>query len=199
MSKSKGFTDVIVISSSSSSSSSDDDDDYQDEIRDLVTATKMRATLVGAKRYVSPSSVEVKTEKTKRDDEVDDDDDDDDDCCILDFNPFESAAADLVTKLSLADGDDSDLDEEEISILSVKGEVACRDFPHSRHLCGEFLFEKTPHESYCPQCYCYVCDTPAPCKTWKGSLLSHCHASDKQLMWKDLRTAHRKKESELKS
>lgn len=44
------------------------------------------------------------------------------------------------------------------------------------------------------QCYCYVCETPAPCTHWMGSLHSHCDASDRQTMWKDLRSCHRKAE-----
>lgn len=27
--------------------------------------------------------------------------------------------------------------------------MACRDYPHSRHLCLKFPFHTTPHESYC--------------------------------------------------
>ena len=29
--------------------------------------------------------------------------------------------------------------------------MACRDYPHSRHLCAKNRFESTPHESYCEQ------------------------------------------------
>ncbi|CAN6565481.1 unnamed protein product [Malus baccata var. baccata] len=59
--------------------------------------------------------------------------------------------------------------------------VACRDYPHSRHLCLKFPFETTPHESYCELCYCYVCDSAAPCMLWK---LSHCHAAAHIGDWK---------------
>ncbi|ONI25772.1 hypothetical protein PRUPE_2G319800 [Prunus persica] len=62
--------------------------------------------------------------------------------------------------------------------------VACRDYPHSRHLCLKFPFETTPHESYCELCYCYVCDSAAPCVLWK---LAHCHASEHIGDWKSRR------------
>lgn len=33
------------------------------------------------------------------------------------------------------------------------------------------------------QCYCYVCDSAAPCKCWK----THCHASECAEDWKSQR------------
>uniref|UniRef100_A0A8R7K6X5 Uncharacterized protein n=1 Tax=Triticum urartu TaxID=4572 RepID=A0A8R7K6X5_TRIUA len=41
------------------------------------------------------------------------------------------------------------------------------------------------------QCYCFVCDAPAPCKDWGKGLLNddHCHATDKETKWKTLRQA----------
>ncbi|KAE9587278.1 hypothetical protein Lalb_Chr23g0271971 [Lupinus albus] len=52
--------------------------------------------------------------------------------------------------------------------------VACRDFPHSRHLCSKFPFKTTPHVRHCEMCYCYVCDTSAPCMYWT----LHCNAEN---------------------
>lgn len=43
------------------------------------------------------------------------------------------------------------------------------------------------------QCHCYVCDLPAPCTSW-GNLVdldSHCHATDKISMWKELRDSNK--------
>ncbi|XWS61430.1 hypothetical protein CRYUN_Cryun07bG0125000 [Craigia yunnanensis] len=98
------------------------------------------------------------------------------DCFILDFNPFDSID---IAKLSVTnDGDDVDL-----SVVAEKGQVACRDYPHSRHLCLQFPFDTTPHERHCDLCYCYVCDSAAPCKCWKA----HCHASEHVDDWKSQR------------
>ncbi|KNA15948.1 hypothetical protein SOVF_093750 [Spinacia oleracea] len=105
------------------------------------------------------------------------------DCFILDFDP--SQPADF-SNISLSK--DSDLcDDKDVSILAENGQVACRDYPHSRHLCVKFPFEKTPHESHCDMCFCYVCDMAAPCKEWtKG--LKHCDATeDGDQIWRLLR------------
>ncbi|KAI5008470.1 hypothetical protein ZWY2020_009518 [Hordeum vulgare] len=39
------------------------------------------------------------------------------------------------------------------------------------------------------QCYCFVCDAPAPCNNWDKGLSNddHCHATDKETKWKTLR------------
>ncbi|XP_042017065.1 uncharacterized protein LOC121765084 isoform X2 [Salvia splendens] len=81
-----------------------------------------------------------------------------------------------------ADGGDSD----ELEIVGEKGEVACRDFPHSRHLCAKYLFASTAHEVHCGLCHCYVCDSLAPCLHWGTGTSSteHCHASDKDEYWR---------------
>ncbi|XP_043718767.1 uncharacterized protein LOC122666766 [Telopea speciosissima] len=103
------------------------------------------------------------------------------DCFILDFDPFESV--DLSAKLSLKNDD-----AQEISVICQRGQVACRDYPHSRHLCAKFPFNKTPHEDHCEQCYCYVCDSIAPCKSWKKTGgVGHCDATEQGALWKYLR------------
>ncbi|KAM1345880.1 hypothetical protein FF1_035207 [Malus domestica] len=48
----------------------------------------------------------------------------------------------------------------------------------------KFLFKTTPHESYCEMCYCYVCDSPAPCGFWKPT---RCHTSEHIGDWKSRR------------
>uniref|UniRef100_A0A7N0TCF9 Uncharacterized protein n=1 Tax=Kalanchoe fedtschenkoi TaxID=63787 RepID=A0A7N0TCF9_KALFE len=94
-------------------------------------------------------------------------------CFILDFDPDE-AAADLGS-VKAAAGWKVD---EDVAVISEKGQVACRDYPHSRHLCLKFPFDKTLHESHCKLCYCYVCDTAAPCIYWDYPVYGHCHASE---------------------
>ncbi|MBA0768741.1 hypothetical protein Gotri_017521 [Gossypium trilobum] len=61
--------------------------------------------------------------------------------------------------------------------------VACRDYPHSRHLCLQFPFDTTPHDRHCHLCYCYVCDSAAPCEFW----VLHCDASEHVETWKSQR------------
>ncbi|KAL8233068.1 hypothetical protein R6Q57_002846 [Mikania cordata] len=101
--------------------------------------------------------------------------DDREDCYILDFNPDEDSL-----DLSVESGHQINLqDPPEIYIISEKGQVACRDYPHSRHLCVKHPFGKTSHESYCKLCYCFVCDVAAPCKSWFGHC-GHCHAIDNE-------------------
>ncbi|KAH7687476.1 MIF4G-like type 3 domain-containing protein [Dioscorea alata] len=107
------------------------------------------------------------------------------DCYILEPDACQSLTTDLERKVALTD--DS---EEDVCIISEKGQVACRDYPHPRHLCAQYPFNLTNHENSCPQCYCYVCDERAPCEQWEGQL-GHCHASDKEHKWIDLRAIFR--------
>ncbi|KAK4366146.1 hypothetical protein RND71_014026 [Anisodus tanguticus] len=77
--------------------------------------------------------------------------------------------------------------------------IACRDYPHPRHLCAKFPFGSTPHERHCDQCHCYVCDTLAPCVYWSTGISSvaHCHATDKDKFWKAQRQSTRKSDKAL--
>ncbi|XP_061364069.1 RPM1 interacting protein 13-like [Gastrolobium bilobum] len=101
-------------------------------------------------------------------------------CFILEFDPSESLP---LSKLSLDNKNNHDDDDAaDLSIVAEKGPVACRDYPHSRHMCLKFPFSSTPHESYCEMCYCYACDSAAPCKYWT----QHCGA-DGGDYWKDQR------------
>ncbi|CAL0327524.1 unnamed protein product [Lupinus luteus] len=95
---------------------------------------------------------------------------DTEDCFILGFDPDETVAK---SKSSL---DKNYPLSDDVSIISEKGQVACRDFPHSRHQCSKFPFKTTPHVRHCEMCYCYVCDTAAPCRYW--TLAMHCNAEN---------------------
>ncbi|EPS67218.1 hypothetical protein M569_07564, partial [Genlisea aurea] len=90
-------------------------------------------------------------------------------CFILDFDPY-----DIELDLSAASLQDPD-DDSGFILVAQNGQVACRDYPHPRHACAEFPFHKTSHRSYCKMCFCYVCDSSAPCLEWEES---HCHAFD---------------------
>ncbi|XP_074268445.1 uncharacterized protein LOC141591856 isoform X1 [Silene latifolia] len=119
------------------------------------------------------------------------DDDDDDDCVVLECDPDKPPPSkggdDEVKKYD--DDDDSD----EVVVVGEKGQVACRDFPHSRHLCANFPFSSTSHESRCELCHCYVCDSLAPCAHWGSgaSTTDHCHATDKAVYWQTERKKFR--------
>ncbi|XP_076952051.1 RPM1 interacting protein 13-like [Bidens hawaiensis] len=110
--------------------------------------------------------------------------DDKEDCFILEFNPEEEEQDTLKCDLGFQDS------SPDICMVAEKGKVACRDYPHSRHLCVKHLFEKTSHESYCKLCYCFVCDVAALCKSWSG-YTGHCHAIDNE-GWKAARKSLRK-------
>ncbi|XP_013593615.1 PREDICTED: uncharacterized protein LOC106301711 [Brassica oleracea var. oleracea] len=105
---------------------------------------------------------------------------DDDDCVILDGDP------DKTTK---TDTDKLAKDDDEVLVVGQKGEIACRDFPHPRHSCANYSFNSTSHEKYCDMCHCYVCDIPAPCAYWciAVSSIEHCHANDKEKIWRNQR------------
>ncbi|XP_050387544.1 RPM1 interacting protein 13-like [Argentina anserina] len=117
----------------------------------------------------------TKVEDVKRFEELDD-------CFILGFDPIKPQEAKMFSPADRVGG------SPEIAIVAEKGQVACRDYPHSRHLCIKFPFQTTSHEKYCELCYCYVCDTAAPCKLWTSSsnnaLSSHCDAYDSNGVWK---------------
>ncbi|KAL6902330.1 hypothetical protein ACP4OV_005206 [Aristida adscensionis] len=114
---------------------------------------------------------------------------DDDDCIILDDDPDKAVA------VASKEGSRRDASEDELQIVAEKGELACRDFPHSRHLCASLPFSTSSHASHCTMCHCYVCDSPAPCAFWgKGTKRTdHCHATDKDMKWKKLRQQAKQK------
>ncbi|CAH1446609.1 unnamed protein product [Lactuca virosa] len=116
--------------------------------------------------------------------------DDKEDCFILDFNPEEDSVD--LSKKDVENGHQNNPhDSPDVSLIHEKGQVACRDYPHSRHLCVKHPFTKTPHESCCKLCYCFVCDVPAPCMYWTGSN-GHCHAIDNE-GWKSMKDVFRRK------
>ncbi|BAS82223.1 Os03g0140900 [Oryza sativa Japonica Group] len=116
------------------------------------------------------------------------DDGDDDDCVMLDGDPDKAVL--VVNEQRPGQGGP----EEELQIVSEKGEIACRDFPHPRHLCVSMPFTSS-HADHCAMCHCYVCDSPAPCAFWgKGTEpTDHCHATDKNAKWTKMRQSLKRK------
>ncbi|CAL9038151.1 RPM1 interacting protein 13-like [Musa acuminata AAA Group] len=115
--------------------------------------------------------------------------DDDDDCLVLDSDPDKLVS--VVDGKGSGGGDGGD----DLLIVAEKGQLACRDYPHPRHLCGNFPFNSSPHEEYCDLCHCYVCDSPAPCYFWGNgnSSSNHCHSTDKEGRWKSMRQSFKQK------
>lgn len=114
-------------------------------------------------------------------------DESDDDCLVLESDPDKP-----VSSVDKGDGGDG-LDD--VLIVGEKGQLACRDYPHPRHLCLNFPFSTTSHEKHCNLCHCYVCDSPAPCIYWGNGSAStnHCHSTDKDGKWKVLRQFFKQK------
>ncbi|KAF7018986.1 hypothetical protein CFC21_032218 [Triticum aestivum] len=118
----------------------------------------------------------------------DGEEEEDGDCVVLDSDPDGPVA---IVKQEGSSGFDGSLDE--LLVVAEKGQVACRDFPHSRHLCSSLPFGTTSHVRHCTMCYCFVCDVPAPCKYWGKGLSTddHCHGTDDEMSWKILRQTFR--------
>ncbi|CAN0922789.1 RPM1 interacting protein 13 [Linum grandiflorum] len=101
-----------------------------------------------------------------------------DDCFIVDFDP------DDLNRRPVDPNPEIPSPGADVVMVSEKGPVACRDYPHSRYQCAAYPFDKTPHQKYCPRCYCYVCDVAAPCKFWEVGATPHCHAKGHVLSWR---------------
>ncbi|XP_073151338.1 uncharacterized protein [Henckelia pumila] len=129
-------------------------------------------------------------------------DEDDDDCVILECESDQARVVknDGVDNLGGGGGGGSG-DSDDLEIVGEKGEVACRDFPHARHLCANFAFASTPHDVHCSQCHCYVCDSLAPCAHWGTGISKsdHCHASDKEDYWKTERIRAKNRDQPLRA
>ncbi|KAF3436074.1 hypothetical protein FNV43_RR23166 [Rhamnella rubrinervis] len=139
----------------------DDDDKHADDDSDDVV-------VVGE---VNPKPKSKSSKQTLRDV--------DDDCVVLDGDPDKPVAV----------VDNASGGSDELLIVGEKGQIACRDYPHPRHLCASFPFSTTPHVKHCDLCHCYVCDSLAPCVNWGTGLSSvdHCHATEKVDTWKTQR------------
>ncbi|TKY52783.1 31 kDa ribonucleoprotein [Spatholobus suberectus] len=148
-----------------------------DFIREFLSSSEEESDISDEAVVVHQNKPELKSKSPTLAVKVEDGDDgDDDDCVILEGDP-EKGAAPVAEE---ANGSD------ELLVIGEKGPIACRDYPHPRHLCAKFPFSSTPHEKHCSQCHCYVCDSLAPCLEWGTGILSsdHCHANDKTELWK---------------
>ncbi|CAL4917086.1 unnamed protein product [Urochloa decumbens] len=169
-----------------------DDDATGDDLDDLMIMSEISAPPL-LQRTAKPDDLVVMSElpslpmpQKKANADVGCDGDDDD-CVVLDGDP------DKAVTVADEEGSAGDGSGDELQIVAEKGEIACRDFPHSRHLCSNLPFSATSHVKHCVMCHCFVCDTPAPCKYWGNSTSAndHCHATDKESKWKLMRQVFR--------
>ncbi|KAJ9169690.1 hypothetical protein P3X46_017852 [Hevea brasiliensis] len=156
----------------------DDDHEWLTELLETVDKENADSDEVLVVGEYNPPKPKSKSKSSKPVKDVDDDD-----CVVLDGDPDKQV--DVV--------DDAASDGDDVLVVGQKGQIACRDYPHPRHLCAKFPFGSTPHERHCDLCHCYVCDSIAPCAHWGTgvSIVDHCHATDKQEIWKSQRQSFR--------
>lgn len=85
-----------------------------------------------------------------------------------------------------ANNEDAEEDEgeEEVKITGHVGDNVLADFPHSREHCLNFKFSPGAEQQHCPNCFCFVCDTPC---TRCGEWFSHCKAVHSSVYWQQQR------------
>ena len=66
---------------------------------------------------------------------------------------------------------------------------------HARNVTGTISLMACCILVFRMQCHCFVCDAPAPCKYWGNSTSAddHCHATDKDSKWRNMRQIFKKK------
>ncbi|XP_038973173.1 uncharacterized protein LOC103715432 [Phoenix dactylifera] len=183
---------IVEISSDDEEDLSMDELDSFNWVADMLDRTDGRLEEVDDVVVVdefssAPPAKQKKNSESLRPGMVAAGDESDDDCLMLDSDPNNPVS--VVDKGDGGDGSD------DLLIVGEKGQLACRDFPHPRHLCANFPFSTTSHEKHCNLCHCYVCDSPAPCIYWGNGSAStdHCHSTDKDGRWKSLRQSSKQK------
>ena len=91
-------------------------------------------------------------------------------------------------------------DDDELVVTGHSGiRGALNDFPHARSLCATFPLATHPPRTSCPNCFCFVCETPAPCASWGAGDApdaDHCLASERDQTWRARRDAERAKRAD---
>ena len=79
--------------------------------------------------------------------------------------------------------------DDDLQYIGRSGHMALQDFPHARENCTVKPFDPTNEDKCyesCPNCYCYVCDTPvSACTEWDD----HCMARHDLPRWQHARAA----------
>lgn len=108
--------------------------------------------------------------------------DDDDDCCMI-APPLQKPSEE-----TFANNDD------EVQITEVKGDVALRDFPHQREFCLVYRFVPDTFNSYCKNCYCFVCDDfVSKCSEWD----THASATHIKAHWRAERNKRKQQQQQV--
>lgn len=152
-----------------------DDYDWLSELLREVDKSTDDSDDVVVVREVNPKQKSKSSKSTAKDD--------DDDCVVLDGDPDNPVPT----------VDDSENGSDDLLVVGEKGQIACRDYPHSRDQCAKFPFNSTTHDRHCDQCHCYVCDSLAPCGHWGTgmNIVDHCHATNKDEFWVNQRKSFR--------
>ncbi|XP_042506941.1 uncharacterized protein LOC122083262 [Macadamia integrifolia] len=168
-------SDIFEISSDEDGSRGEHSDDNLDWISEMLSPGGHETEDSDDVVFVSETQSSKHTDRAK----LASGDGSDDDCKILDGDPDNPVAV----------VNDSTGGSDELLIVGEKGQLACRDYPHPRHLCAKFPFSSTPHDKYCDVCHCYVCDSRAPCIYWGTGVYTtdHCHSTDKEEIWRTAR------------
>lgn len=97
----------------------------------------------------------------------------------------------------VASGSPTELGDDDDVIVALSSGSAIECMPHARSDCVVHRFRapvpgvcnECDNAKVCPQCYCYVCDVPAPCKQWRSG--DHCDAIHTNPRWQKEREAHK--------
>lgn len=91
----------------------------------------------------------------------------------------------------------SGADDDELTVVATtQGVRALIDFAHNRFQCAVHPFSISTAISFCPKCFCYICDVEcSKCESWP----QHACANDKEPKWRKMRkcvSQSRKSEAE---
>jgi len=132
---------------------------------------------------------------------VGDNSDSDDDVVFIlpeDYSPLKRRKLDDAKKAETFE-DSGDQPKKDVSITYFKPATS---LPHAREHCAVHKFVQSNvttatvscNESYCEQCYCYVCDAPVKeCESWKTGTNPHCNGYAKNTFWEKLRKMAKRK------
>ena len=109
--------------------------------------------------------------------------------CVLVENEEAAVRGGGGAKAAAPPADPNDEEGEEMIVGEKYGFL--HSAPHARAECPTYPFQRggaPGNTSFCPSCFCYVCDSPAKsCTAWPGD---HCNAYLDSGVWKAAKEAH---------